>query len=66
MVASRAFDSAGVTTLQALNTPFLIDSNALANAVATSDHVPDLLAGLEDIGVIGLAIAPEGMRHLFG
>ena len=46
MVASRAFDTAGVTTLQALNTPFLIDSNALANAVATSEHVPDLLAGL--------------------
>ena len=66
MVASRAFDSGGVTTLQALNTPFLIDSSALANAVATSDHVPDLLAGLDDIGVIGLAIAPEGMRHLFG
>ena len=63
MVASRAFDTAGVTTLQALNTPFLIDSTALANAVATSEHVSDLLAGLEDIGVIGLAIAPEGMRH---
>lgn len=66
MVASRAFDTAGVTTLQALNTPFLIDSTALANAVATSEHVSDLLAGLEDIGVVGLAIAPEGMRHLFG
>jgi TRAP-type C4-dicarboxylate transport system substrate-binding protein len=66
MVASRAFDTAGVTTLQALNTPLLIDSTALANAVATSEHVPDLLAGLEEIGVIGLAITPEGMRHLFG
>jgi hypothetical protein len=66
MVASRAFDTAGVTTLQALNTPFLIDSTELANAVATSEHVPDLLAGLQDIGLIGLAIAPEGLRHLFG
>jgi TRAP-type C4-dicarboxylate transport system substrate-binding protein len=66
MVASRAFDTAGVTTMQALNTPFLIDNTALANAVATSDHVPALLEGLQDIGVVGLAIAPEGVRHLFG
>ena len=66
MVASRAFDSAGVTTLQALNAPFLIDSNELANVIATSDLVPDLLGGLGGIGVVGLAIAPEGLRHLFG
>lgn len=66
MVASRAFDTAGVTTLQALNAPLLIDSQELADAVATSTLVPDLLAGLDDIGVTGLAIATEGMRHLFG
>ncbi|MCY4726470.1 hypothetical protein NYO98_09280 [Nocardioides sp. STR2] len=65
MVASRAFDTAGVTTLQALNTPLLIDTTSLANAVATSDLVPDLLAGLDEIELIGLGIAPEGMRHLF-
>ena len=66
MVASRAFDTAGVTTLQALNAPLLIDSSALASAVATSDLVPSLLRGLDGIGVQGLAIAPEGMRHVFG
>lgn len=65
MVASRAFDTAGVTSLQALNAPFLIDTSTLANAVVTSDLVPDLLAGLEEIDLIGLGIAPEGMRHLF-
>jgi len=66
MVASRAFDNVGVTTLQALNTPFLIDSDALAKALATGPQVPALFAGLKDINVIGLAMAPEGLRHPFG
>lgn len=65
MVPTRAWDTEGVTTLQALNTPFLITSNAHVADVLTSDLVPDLIAGLEDVGVVALALFPEGQRHLF-
>ena len=65
MIPSRAWDTEGVTTLRALNAPFLITSEAAAAAVATSDLAEPLMAGLEDVGVTGLALLPEGLRRLF-
>jgi TRAP-type C4-dicarboxylate transport system substrate-binding protein len=65
MIPSRAWDTEGVTTLRALQAPFLITSDELSAAVAmSSDLAPELLGGLDDIGVTGLALVPESLRHL--
>lgn len=65
MVPSRDAGDAGVTSLDVLEAPFLIDNDALAVAIATSDIADRALAGLDAIGVTGLAMWPEDLRHLF-
>jgi TRAP-type C4-dicarboxylate transport system substrate-binding protein len=65
LVASRAWDLAGITSLQALQAPFLITDDALAAAVAASPIAEDLLAGMAPAGVTGLALWPEDLRHPF-
>jgi len=62
---SRAWDTEGVLTMRALQAPFLVTSDALAAGIATSDLAPEMLAGLTDVGVTGLALVPEGIRYLF-
>ncbi len=63
LVASRGWDAAGVTSLEALQAPFLIDDDALALAVSTSTIADDLLAGMAGWGITGLAMWPEDLRH---
>ena len=65
LVASRAWDTEGVTTLRALNAPFLVTSDEAVARVVTSDAASELLAGLDSVGVTGLALLPDGLRHLF-
>jgi C4-dicarboxylate-binding protein DctP len=65
MIPARAWDTEGVTSLRALNAPFLITSDELAAEVATSEAADTMLAGLDTVGVTGLALLPEGLRHLF-
>jgi TRAP-type C4-dicarboxylate transport system substrate-binding protein len=66
LVPARAWDELGVTTLQALQAPFLIDSEALMNDVVTSDLVDKMLLGLRAADVEGLALLPETLRHPVG
>ena len=47
-IGSRAWDTEGVTGLQALQAPFLITDNKLMIAVASSPMATDMLAGLKD------------------
>jgi TRAP-type C4-dicarboxylate transport system substrate-binding protein len=62
----RTWPDAGVTSLQALGAPFLIDNDALLNAVTTDDAlVQPLLDGMQEQGLVGLAAWPEGLRHPF-
>jgi TRAP-type C4-dicarboxylate transport system substrate-binding protein len=65
LTASRVWDVAGTTSLQAFQTPFLIDNDALTLAVANSDIVKRALDGMTSAGVVGLAMWPEALRHLF-
>ena len=65
MVPSRDWGAVGVTSLDVLEVPFLIDNDALALAVATSDIADRAMAGLDAVGVTGLAMWPEDLRHLF-
>jgi TRAP-type C4-dicarboxylate transport system substrate-binding protein len=64
VAASRAWDLTGVTSLQALQAPYLIDNDALAVAVAMSDIGQRALDGMSG-DVIGLTLWPEDLRHLF-
>src|SRR4051794_15862993 len=66
LIPARAWDTEGVTSLRALNAPFLITSDALLDKVVSSDLSGDLLAGLGAAKVHGLALIPEGLRHPFG
>lgn len=63
IVPTRVWDQLGVTTLQALQTPFLIDSLGLVNKVVSSDMADEMMAGLGAVGVDGLALWPDSMRH---
>jgi TRAP-type C4-dicarboxylate transport system substrate-binding protein len=66
LIPSRAWDSEGVTSLAALNTPFLITSDELLDKVISSHVADDLMAGLGAANVHGLGLFPEGLRHPFG
>jgi TRAP-type C4-dicarboxylate transport system substrate-binding protein len=65
LIPAGAWDVMGVTTLRALNAPFLVDSDTLVGDVASGDLASDLLVGLDEVGVTGLALIPEGLRHVF-
>ena len=65
VMGARFFDQVGVTSFDALQTPFLIDSDGLMNAVASdADLSKQLLDGAAKGGMVGLALLPEGLRHL--
>jgi len=63
MVPARAWDVLGVRTLQPLQAPFVLTTREATAAVVTSSLVPELLAGLDRAGVVGLGLVPEGLRH---
>jgi TRAP-type C4-dicarboxylate transport system substrate-binding protein len=66
LIPSRAWDTEGVTTLRALNAPFLVTSDELLDDVVSGDLAKDLMAGLDKANVTGIALFPEGLRHPFG
>jgi TRAP-type C4-dicarboxylate transport system substrate-binding protein len=65
LVPAQAWDTEGVTSLRALHAPFLVTSEALFERVVTSELARQMLAGLEEIDLTGLALIPEGLRHVF-
>jgi TRAP-type C4-dicarboxylate transport system substrate-binding protein len=66
MIPARAWDTEGVTSLRALHAPFLVTSDSLLHRVVTGRLAEELLAGLDEAGVVGLALVPESLRHPFG
>jgi TRAP-type C4-dicarboxylate transport system substrate-binding protein len=66
IVPTRVWDTVGVTSMQALQEPFLVDSLELLDTVATGSIAGEMLAGLPQIGVQGLALWPESLRHPIG
>jgi TRAP-type C4-dicarboxylate transport system substrate-binding protein len=61
-VGTRVFDTMGVDSFEALEAPMLIDSYALEAAVIQSDLPTEMLQGLRDLGVDGLAVLGDGLR----
>ncbi len=65
MVPARAWATEGVTSLRALHAPFLVTTDELVARIVTTELGARMLAGLQGTGVRGLALVPEGMRHIF-
>lgn len=65
LVPGRAWDELGVTSLRALDTPFLINNSELLAAVLNSDLRQELVSGLSEAGVVGMDIFPDQFRHPF-
>ena len=59
---ARVFDTLGVTSLQALQAPMLIDNYALERAVSTSDIPAQMMDGLSKVGVTGFGALADGLR----
>jgi TRAP-type C4-dicarboxylate transport system substrate-binding protein len=57
---------AGAGSLGVLQTPLLVTNDAQAAAIAADPVATDLMAGLADIGLTGIALVPGGLRHPFG
>ena len=49
-----------------LQAPFLVTSPEQADRVVADPVAQDLMAGLDEIGLVGLAMVPGGLRHPFG
>ena len=66
IAASRAFDTVGITSFQALQAPFLIDNIALERKVLGSSIPAKMLAGLRPYGLTGLGMFPGPLRRPLG
>lgn len=66
VVPARAWSTADVSSMRPLQAPFLVQSEEQINAVVRDQAiVTSLFAGLETVGVHGLTMYPESLRHLF-
>ena len=65
-VGTRVFDTLGAKHFQALTAPMLIESYALENAVIKSGITEEMMEGLDELGVIGLGVLPDGLRKPIG
>jgi TRAP-type transport system periplasmic protein len=65
-VGSRAWDTVGVTSFEALQAPFLIDSYPLEAAVLESSIPHEMLRAIESIGLVGIGVIAGPLRKPFG
>jgi TRAP-type C4-dicarboxylate transport system substrate-binding protein len=65
-MGTRSWDRLGITSLQALQAPFLVTDQALLGRVAAGPLGARMLAGLDDHGFVGLALVPDRLRYPFG
>ena len=65
LIPARAWDTEGVMSLRALHAPFLVTSDELVAEIVSGELAGEMLGGLDSAGVTGLALLPEGLRHLF-
>jgi TRAP-type C4-dicarboxylate transport system substrate-binding protein len=65
-IGTRAWDEVGLKSFQALQAPFLITDYKLLDRVATSRMADRMLAELNRLGLVGLVLVPDLMRHPVG
>ena len=66
LIPARAFDLAGIHSLEGLQAPFVIEAPEVAAAAIDLPSVKGALEDLSASGIVGLAIALESMRHPAG
>ena len=66
IVGARVWDTMGVTSFQALLAPMLVDSYDLELKVLESPLARRMLEGVEEAGVVGVALLPGPLRRPFG
>jgi TRAP-type C4-dicarboxylate transport system substrate-binding protein len=66
VVGSRAWDSVGLTSFEALNAPLLISSYALQDRVLHSPMIGQMLQGLRPLGLAGIGVLPGPLRKPLG
>jgi TRAP-type C4-dicarboxylate transport system substrate-binding protein len=66
VVATRTWELIDINSFRALQTPFLVDSLPLLNAVAQGNIAAEMMAALDTSGIEGLAVWPEALRHPIG
>jgi hypothetical protein len=65
-VAARAYDTVGIDSFQALVAPLLIDNPTLEGRVLESDLATKMLAGTDELGLVGLVVLPTDLRKPLG
>jgi TRAP-type C4-dicarboxylate transport system substrate-binding protein len=65
-IGAAAWDELGITSFQAIHAPFLVTDDVLLDRVATGPLADNMLSGLRDAGVQGLAVIPESLRNPVG
>jgi TRAP-type C4-dicarboxylate transport system substrate-binding protein len=63
---ARVWDTLGVRSFQPLVAPFLVDSLELERRVLESPLATRMLEGVEQAGVVGIALLPGPLRRPFG
>src|SRR5262249_2924429 len=66
IVPTRAFDFEGVTSLQAIQAPFIVTTEHGMDRLTQGALAERLESGLPKLGLTGLGLAPEGLRRPFG
>jgi TRAP-type C4-dicarboxylate transport system substrate-binding protein len=66
VVGVRVWDTMGVTSFRGLVAPFLIDNLELQRRVLESPVAAEMLEGVEQAGVVGLAVLPGALRRPLG
>jgi TRAP-type C4-dicarboxylate transport system substrate-binding protein len=65
-VGARAFDRVDVDSFQALLAPLLVDSHDLQAAVFEAGIPEQMLAGVDDVDLVGIGVLPGPMRKVLG
>lgn len=65
-IAARAWDTVGVRSFQALQAPFLVTDQELLTQVLAGSMADEVIAGLGDVGLVGLGLYPDGLRYPLG
>lgn len=66
VVAARSFDLIGVNSLQALGAPLAVDAPDQAALFLADPIATEMLAGLTDAGVVGLALTYDSLAQPLG
>jgi TRAP-type C4-dicarboxylate transport system substrate-binding protein len=66
LVGARAFDLVGVTTLDPLVAPFVVQSYAQQERILESPLAGQMLSGVRALGLVGVALVPGALRHPIG